>query len=191
MNPQPSHRPSTAGKDRQEEMCSNICRIYISSCHEAAEKWKREISTDISRKEIHHLCCAGSSCALCLTVGNDCGSSACQRFVLVVVGLCPGQHEEPWAHSLMLLEARAGYTNPSLLAESHDKADMNKMWETPSQILQMLFSSKHKLPFLPHFSMLPATPPDVTAGVTLLPSCFSSTCIWTNWFHSNTTLHLL
>lgn len=151
MNPQPSHRHSTAGNVRQEGMCSNICRIYISYCHEAAEKWKKETSTDISRKEIHHLCCAGSSCALCLTVGNDCGPSACQGFFLVGVGLCPGHHEEPWAHRLMLLEARPGYTNPSLLGESHDTADEQNVGnpipnppdaaqqQTPATFLPLLF----------------------------------------------------
>lgn len=69
----------------------------------------------------------------------------------------------------MLLEARPGYTNPSLLGESHHTADMNKMWETPFQILQMLLSSSHQLPFLPYFSMLPPMPPDVTAGL-----CYSA-----------------
>lgn len=115
---------------------------------------------------------------------------ACQGFVLVLVGLCPGQHEEPWAHRLMLLEATAGHTNPTLPGESHDTGDMKEMWETPSQILQM-FSSRQLVPLPPHLSMLPPMPADVAAGVTLLPSCFSSTCIPTNWSHSNTEPHLL
>lgn len=143
---------------------------------------KRETSTDISRGEFFHWCCAGFNCALCLTVGNDYGVAAC------LVCPCSGGRAVPWAHRLMLLEAMAGYTNPSLLGESHD---MNKMWETPSQILQVLFSIKHLLPLLPHLSILSPASPDVTAGVTLLPSCFSSTCVQTNWSHSNTTAQIL
>lgn len=59
---------------------------------------------------------------------------------------------------LILLEVRAGCTNPSLLGESHDTGDINEMWDTPSQTLQM-FSSRHLLPFLPHLpTLLPTLP---------------------------------
>lgn len=202
----------------QEGMCSNICRIWISSCHKAAENRKNETCTDISRQEVGHLCCTGSSCALCHSVANDCNPHRlpARGLPLLRWGHALGSTREPWAPArawgLMLLEAGAANASPSLLGDSQNAqvtfcggprypgtGARAKGGKPTPQCLQMLFGSRHRSPFLPHFSVFPPTPPDVTEGVTLPPQCYAScfsnplshTCIWTDQSYPNATPHLL
>lgn len=192
-------------------MCNSICRISISSYQKAAEKWKKETSTDISGKDIW------SSCALWLAVADARDCSAC------LPGVCLGcGRAMPWAAQadpghLRLPKgwclSNQGLTHQPFTSRWLSKCTgdflqwgslschwgLKEMWETHFKCLQTLLSNRHWSPLLPHFSMLSPTTPDVPQGVTLQPqyyaSCFSNplshTCIWTNHSYSNTPPHRL
>lgn len=123
------------------------------------------------------MCCTGSSCALCLTAANDCDPHCLPAGCLPLLrqGCALGSTREPrapaFAQRLMLLEAGAAYTNPSFLGDSRNAqvtfwsrahcpgaGAQAKCGKPTPKCLQMLFSSRHRSPFLPPFSTLPPPP---------------------------------
>ena len=182
----------------QEGLYSNICRIWISSCHKSAEKWKKKYIDRYFQKRSLSLVWHCSSCALYIPVADGSNphcTPACQGLPLLPQYHALDSTSDPWApasaQGLVLLEAGAAHPNPSIPGDSqnaqvafcsgahHPGAGARAKCGKPApRCLQMLFSSRHWSPFLPLFSTLHPTPPDVTEGVTLLPqtyaSCFSN-----------------